>query len=377
MARGRQRLTLVLLLFGLVAMLADILYEGLRSALGPYFASLGAGVTATTLLGVAPEIFVAIGRLASVFLARLVSPIAILAVSYLATGIAVPTVGLASTLTLISILYCAERFARGVRGPVRDTILSITAGREKTGLAFGILEVLDQIGAILGPAYITLMIILVGNIETSILLLGVFTLPLIAVTGLLWTKLRGIEAAVPKAELRLRKQELLLILLLSLPWLATPHFIAYSDLLAHHLKPEIITLSYTIAMTVDALLAIPLGVKASMRHLLIVPTASMLLPLIPTLQTTQIAKAILIGAIYGTVIAIQEVTTRTIIALHTTQTKRLMTYATTYIAQTIAQITASILITKLTTTQYTTYTLTTLLLTTTLLLIPTTRTKTT
>ncbi len=362
MFRGRPRLRMIILLLGLAAMFADVLYEGLRSALGPYFASLGAGVVTATLLGVTPEIFVAAGRLASVFLARLVDPLAILAGSYLVTGVAVPAVGLTGTLTVVSALYCAERFARGVRGPVRDTILSIAAGREKTGLAFGVLEVLDQAGAVLGPAYITLVILLTGSIKTSLLLLGAFTVPLTAVTGLLWRKLRGVEATLPRAELRLGRQEILLILLLSLPWLATPHFIAYSDLLTHYLKPELITLSYAVAMAVDAILAIPLGMKTDTRSLLIVPTVSTLLPLIPALHTTQIMKAVLIGTIYGTVTSLQEVTVRTIIALHTTHTKRLTTYATTYIAQTITQLTASILITKLTTTQYTTYTLTILLI---------------
>jgi len=353
----------LVVLLGVAALLGDALYEGLRSVLGPYLSALGAGVITAVMFGVVPEIFVSIGRVSSVFLARALSPIALLALSYIATGVIVPLVGVTGIVTLISVLYCAERFMRGVRGPVRDTILSIAVSREKTGLAFGILEVLDQVGAVLGPAYLTLIIILTGSLKIAIILLAVFTLPLLVVSMLIWSRLRTAERAIPLADLKLSRQELKLTLLLSIPWLATPHFIAYSDMLAHNLRPEILTLSYTIAMAIDALLAVPLGVKANPRHIIIVPAISTLLPLIPTLQTGQIIKAILIGITYGIITTIQEVTTRTIIALHTTQTKRLTTYATTYTTQTIAQIIASILTTKLTTTQYITYTLLTTLTT--------------
>lgn len=104
--------------FGIVSLLADMVYEGARSIIGPYLATLGASATVVGLVAGAGEF-----------------------IGYGLTGVLAPAL----------LLYATERLGKAVRSPAKDTLLSHASAQTGRGSAFGVHQALDQTGAMLGP----------------------------------------------------------------------------------------------------------------------------------------------------------------------------------------------------------------------------------
>ena len=136
---------------GIVSLLGDITYEGARSVLGPFLATLG--VSAFTLgLIVGFAEFAGYGfRLVSGFIVDRSRRYWL--VTFLGYGLilAIPLLALAYDWRIAALLIVLERLGKGIRTPARDTILSFATKKVGRGLGFGIHEALDQIGAFLGP----------------------------------------------------------------------------------------------------------------------------------------------------------------------------------------------------------------------------------
>ena len=140
------------MVFGLVSGLADFVYEGARSIIGPYLATFGASaalVGVVTGLGeaVALVLRLSTGRWSD----RSGRHWALSIAGYAITIVSVPLLGVGGPLGLACLLVVAERFGKAVRTPARDTMLaeaSVDLGR---GRAFAVHEALDQSGALIGP----------------------------------------------------------------------------------------------------------------------------------------------------------------------------------------------------------------------------------
>ena len=151
------------LTFGVVSMLADVVYEGARSITGPYLATLGATAVMVGFITGFGEAVALVMRLGTGPLAdrtRKYWPLTI--AGYALTVIAVPLLALASSLWQASALVMMERFGKAVRTPARDTMLSHAGAEMGRGKAFAIHEALDQSGALLGPLLVGLMIAVSG-----------------------------------------------------------------------------------------------------------------------------------------------------------------------------------------------------------------------
>jgi MFS family permease len=138
--------------FGVVSLLADMVYEGARSIIGPYLATLGASATLVGLVTGAGE-FIGYGL-------RVVTGYAVgrtrrywtwTILGYAMTVLSVPLIGVTGTLAPALVLYGTERLGKAVRSPAKDTLLSYAAARTGRGSAFGVHQALDQTGALLGP----------------------------------------------------------------------------------------------------------------------------------------------------------------------------------------------------------------------------------
>ncbi|MFR6424541.1 MAG: hypothetical protein ACLUNO_02335 [Oscillospiraceae bacterium] len=57
-------------------------------------------------------------------------------------------------------LLVIQRMGKAIKKPAKDTILSFAASQEGVGKSFGIQEVLDQIGAFLGPVLLYVVMLL-------------------------------------------------------------------------------------------------------------------------------------------------------------------------------------------------------------------------
>lgn len=151
------------LTFGVVSMLADVVYEGARSITGPYLATVGATAVMVGFITGFGEAVALVLRLGTGPLAdrtRKYWPLTI--AGYALTVIAVPLLALASSLWQASALVIMERFGKAVRTPARDTMLAHAGADMGRGKAFAIHEALDQSGALLGPLLVGLMIAVSG-----------------------------------------------------------------------------------------------------------------------------------------------------------------------------------------------------------------------
>ena len=141
-----------ILAFGLVSLLADMVYEGARSIIGPYLATLGASAT---IVGIAAGVgeFIGYGlRVVSGYLvARGRRYWTWTIVGYGLTVLSVPLLGATTALAPALLLYGTERLGKAVRSPAKDTLLSHASSQTGRGSAFGVHQAMDQLGAVLGP----------------------------------------------------------------------------------------------------------------------------------------------------------------------------------------------------------------------------------
>jgi MFS family permease len=141
------------LLIGILSFFADFTYEGSRSIIGPYLATLQAS-------GTVVGIVTGFGELAGYGL-RLVSgpwadatgkywPITIF--GYIVQMASVPALALTGNWPAAAALIILERAGKAIRNPPRDVMLS-HAGKQAGGVGwvFGLHEALDQFGAMFGP----------------------------------------------------------------------------------------------------------------------------------------------------------------------------------------------------------------------------------
>lgn len=142
----------LVVLFGLVSFFADFAYEGARSSTGQLLAALGASATAVGFAAGFGE-FLAYGlRLGSGWIADRTGAYWALTFSgYAVNLIAVPMLAFADRWETVAALMAVERTGKALRGPSRDTILSTVAGPGHAGWAFGLHELIDTGGAIVGP----------------------------------------------------------------------------------------------------------------------------------------------------------------------------------------------------------------------------------
>ncbi|MCH6470216.1 MFS transporter [Sinomonas terrae] len=181
------------LAFGIVSMLADVVYEGARSITGPFLATLGASgalVGFVTGFGEAVSLVLRLGTGPLADRTRRYWPLSIS--GYVITIVAVPILAFAQTLWQASVLVVAERFGKAVRTPARDTMLSHAGAVMGQGKAFAVHEALDQSGAFAGPLLVALMVAVSGYQAGF----GILAIPgVLALVAVLW-----VRRAVPTPE---------------------------------------------------------------------------------------------------------------------------------------------------------------------------------
>jgi MFS family permease len=137
---------------GVVSLLADMVYEGARSIIGPYLATLGASAAVVGIAAGAGE-FIGYGlRVVSGYLVQRSRHYwAWTITGYALTVFSVPLIGSTHVLAPALVLYGTERLGKAVRSPAKDTLLSHASSQTGRGAAFGVHQALDQLGAVLGP----------------------------------------------------------------------------------------------------------------------------------------------------------------------------------------------------------------------------------
>ena len=182
--------------FGIVAMFADIVYEGARSITGPLLASLGASALVVGVVTGVGEAAALLLRLVSGPLTDRTGRFWAWTISgYTLTVVAVPLLGVASVLWVACGLVVAERVGKAVRSPAKDTLLSHATAVTGRGRGFAVHEALDQVGALTGPLLVAAVLVATGNDYRPALL--VLAIPGAVALGLVaWLRVRVPRPAV-------------------------------------------------------------------------------------------------------------------------------------------------------------------------------------
>ncbi|TMB52864.1 MAG: MFS transporter [Chloroflexi bacterium] len=203
--RGSRAAALrLVVLFGVVSLFADVVYEGGRSITGPYLALLGASGAAVGIVAGGGELLGYSLRLVSGRLAdatRLYWPITI--AGYVVQMLAVPALALVGSWPAAAALIILERVGKAMRNPPRDAMLAGASTEIGRGWAFGVHEALDQVGALVGPLLAAAILALQGSFALAFAILAipaVITLATLAVARITYPDPGGVSAR--KADVR-------------------------------------------------------------------------------------------------------------------------------------------------------------------------------
>ncbi len=334
------------MLFGLVSLFGDMVYEGARSVNGPYLKTLGANAAIVGLVAGVAEFMGYVVRLASGYFADKTR--AYWLFTFLGYGllIVVPLLSLAGIWQVALIFIILERLGKALRSPARDTILSQATKQVGTGFGFAIAEALDQVGAVVGPLIFTVLFILLGKGDKGLadyqkgyaLLWIPFVLVMLSIL-LAYKKAPNPEVLESSLSKRPEQDKLSRVFWLYtiFSFITTLGFTNFV-LIGYHFKAKnVITdaqipLFYAIAMGVDAIAALIIGKvydlfknkkqndKAGLSTLIIIPILSIFIPIFAF--SRNYIFALISALIWGVVMGAHETVMKSAIADLTTLKKR-------------------------------------------------------
>ena len=171
MNKSKKRISqamIFIILFGIVSLFSDMTHEGASSIRGAYMSLLGASAGAIGFVSGLGELIgysmrYVFGKLTDKTKRYWLMTIA----GYVLDVLAVPALALVGEHGWIAAcgLLIIQRMGKAIKKPAKDTIMSFAASQEGVGKSFGIQEVLDQIGAFLGP--VLLYIVMLFKTEGS------------------------------------------------------------------------------------------------------------------------------------------------------------------------------------------------------------------
>lgn len=143
-----------ILLFGIVSLFSDMTHESASSIRGAYLALLGASAGTIGFVSGLGEL---IGYSMRYVFGKITDKTGkywtMTIIGYVLDIIAVPALALVGEHGWVAAcaLLVIQRMGKAIKKPAKDTIMSFAASGEGVGKTFGIQELLDQIGAFVGP----------------------------------------------------------------------------------------------------------------------------------------------------------------------------------------------------------------------------------
>lgn len=250
------------ILLSVVSLFADMTYEGARSITGPFLGLLGANAAVVGFVAGFGEFIGYALRIVSGYLADKTGKYWIITiVGYTCNLLAVPLLALAGHWWIAAILMILERAGRAIRVPSRDAMLSHAGQTMGMGWVFGLHEAIDQIGAMLGPLIVALVLYSKGSYQQSFAILlipALLALTILIFARWLYPHPHELEAQQDRIEAQGMNASFWLYLLG-----ASLIAAGYADfpLMAYHfqktnlLSPIWIPVSYAIAMGLNSISA--------------------------------------------------------------------------------------------------------------------------
>ncbi|MDD5072873.1 MAG: MFS transporter [Candidatus Omnitrophica bacterium] len=328
----------LIIIFGLVSLFGDIVYEGARSVNGPYLKTLGVSAAVVGFVAGLGEFIGYAIRLVSGYFADKTR--AYWVFTFLGYGllVSVPLLSLTGVWQVAALFIIMERFGKALRAPARDTIVSQASKQVGTGLGFAISEVMDQIGALTGPLILSGLFLVIGTSGNEIAKYqkgySLFWIPFILVMACVtfaFLKVPNpekLEMAVKKAPEpdRLSKT---FWLYTAFTFVTTMGFVNFA-LIGYHFKAKNvlsdaqIPLFYAIAMAIDGVAAWFIGTyydrlkkksnneKAGLSALMTIPLLSAFIPVFAF--SVNFTFALISAVIWGIVMGIHETIMKSAIA---------------------------------------------------------------
>lgn len=317
--------------FGVVSLLADVVYEGARSITGPLLAELGA----TALM---VGIVTGIGEAAALMLRLVSGPLADRTrrfwawtiAGYALTVISVPLFGFAGAFWVAATLVILERVGKAIRSPAKDALLSFATSVTGRGKGFAVHEAIDQVGAVIGPLVVAGMLALTGDDYGPSL--AVLAIPGVLALGLIVTLARRVphpEAYEPHTTppvedtiepAQARRLPARFWAYAGFAALTTIGFATFGVLSFHMVAQGLLPVAaipvlYAGVMLVDAGAALASGWaydRFGARTLLVLPVIA---ALVPALAFSSQVGLVIIGALlWGAALGLQEATLRATVA---------------------------------------------------------------
>jgi MFS family permease len=303
--------------FGIVSALADMVYEGARSIIGPYLGTLGASAAVVGVITGAGEAAALVLRLVTGKLAdRLGRPWPQTMLGYALTAVCVPLLAVSGSLPAAGLLYNGERVGKAVRTPARDSMLAHASAEMGRGYAFGLHEALDKFGAMAGPLVIAVTLALGGHYRLAFVLLAIPGALALLALARLRRAAPDPTAWEPAAQVSEKKKLRLDARLPAAFWLyaafsattmlgfSTWAVLAYHLTSRHLISASLVPVLYALAMAAASAAAVGFGRiydRVGLRGLLALPPLAAAVPLLSFSTTTGllIAGALVWGAGMG------------------------------------------------------------------------------
>lgn len=157
---GRHWLNRTVVGAGVTSALGDFAYETSNVLLPGFLAVLGVPAALLGIIEGLADALASFTKLAAGYISdRLGVRKTLVVVGYALTPVGQALIALAGGWPLIVVGRLVSWFGKGLRGPLRDTIISEAITSETRGRAFGFHRAMDTIGAVVGP---TLGVVLLG-----------------------------------------------------------------------------------------------------------------------------------------------------------------------------------------------------------------------
>ena len=268
----KKQAILFLVLLGVISLLSDFTHEGARSIYGPFLGLIGASAFVVSFTsGLGEFIGQALRIVTGVIADRSQKYWLMMFLGYAINLLAIPLLMFtnASIWQVAIVLILLERVGKAIRAPAKSALTSFTTPHLGAGKAFAIQEVLDQIGAFLGPLFAFAVLALNQGSELQgyqmvFGFLGIFAIATLVILIISWRKYPNPERFETRTVFKgFKGNKSFVWYMVAISFLALG-FIDY-PLMAFHMEStgviavSYIPLLYSLAMGVDALAALLFG----------------------------------------------------------------------------------------------------------------------
>lgn len=262
----------IILIFGIISMLGDVIYESARGVNSQYLNLIGISATKVGVVFGIGEFLGYFLRLFEGYLSDYTKKHWLFIFVGYGLLFVIPLIGFSQNWNILIILILLERIGKSLRNPAKDTILSSIAKNEVgLGFAFGLQEALDQVGAFLGPLIFTAVFYFTGKntineYQFSYKLLFVPFILLMVFVYIAYRKVNGenIIKEINIKEYRSDNLKSIFWIYTFFAFFASLGFVNFS-IIGYHLKAKAIigdksiAMIYSFAMIVDAFFALLVG----------------------------------------------------------------------------------------------------------------------